>query len=106
MNSPWGIRIIVEETVQKVYELDPHNRAHEDYYKFIGLALNGQAPADPVLGKRAKNGAEVEPPPHGLSPVTERTVLTKLTTLETENGVPRFEIVRTQTTIQQKPVKA
>ena len=96
--------VIVEETVQRVYHLDPENPDHVEFFDTLRNAvIDPSVLPSPILGKRSKKGAQVHEPP--LAPLEERVVLTGLTLLNRVDGVPVHEVRWTNTTVVTKPVK-
>lgn len=106
----YGLRIIVEETVQRVYDFDTEaaNFGQELYYETVTQSVfdPSRGPVPPELKKRAKKGGAPVKPPSDLKLIGERTVTTAVTVLDTKDGVPFREVKRTPTTVTSKPVKA
>lgn len=109
------VKIIVEETVQRVYLLDPDSRATLEFveglkgivtgqlFEGIPMAFEKNPPA--VLGHRAKKGAV---PPALLrahpSEVEWRRLAAVTIVIPDEHGNPSLEQKFTPTTVTQKPV--
>jgi hypothetical protein len=104
-----AVRVIVEETVQTVYDLDPHNPVHEAVFN----RLAGGIHADPVepppqIGRRvAKGGCPVLVDERECLAAAGHKTYTRLTVLELGNdGVPHTERVYSRTTTLMRPVKS
>jgi len=101
--------VIVEETVQRVYHLDPEKPSHVLFFDYLRRGViaeeNFVAPS-PILGKRSKKGAPIVVRPPALKHLEERTVMTGLTLLSRHEGVPYEEVKWTNTTVSSKPVKS
>ncbi len=109
------VLVIVTETVQHVYLMDPEAAASAEAYQALPRLLHGsileslpifdKPPA--VLGKRAVKGV---PMPGLLQKHTETARYSRFTgvtfVLPDEHGDPSLEVKATLTTISQKPVKA
>jgi hypothetical protein len=100
------VLLIVEETVQRAYLLDPDDLHSRD---ILGLfrhrilqPAKGFVPA--LIGKRAKKGAD--PMIEGLPVQAELRRMTGITyVIPDDVGNPSIEFKFTPTTGQQKPVK-
>lgn len=101
--------VIVEETVQRVYHLDPENPEHVEFFDRMRVGVITEerfvAPA-PVLGKRSKKGAPVVDAPKSVAMLEERTVLTGVTLLNRADGEPIHETKWTNTTVTSKPIRS
>ncbi len=110
------VMVIVEETVQHVYLMDPESVDTAEAFHALPRLLSGtiveglplgRTQAQVLLGKRAKKGAPMPLLLQKHSQETEFRRFTGLTmVLPDEAGNPAEEIKVTPTTIQRKPVKS
>lgn len=112
--GPDVVTIIVEETVQRVYEMSPEDPETGMVLNTLRAILLTDASENPfhqpkppaTLGKRAKKGREMPSFMRPKTPVAEWSRYTGLTyVLPNEDGVPAQEVKATMTTISSKPLK-
>ncbi|AXQ69934.1 hypothetical protein HOU03_gp334 [Caulobacter phage CcrSC] len=103
------LRIIVEETVTRAYDLsvdaDPSHFAYVDALSYNVSDPDVRYIPAALKGYLSKGGEPVELPV-GLRPSSELTRITKVTQLACDDGEPFHKIVRTPSTISAGPVRA
>lgn len=117
MSAPHDkVMVIVEETVQHIYLLDPDKIGTREVYEALPRLLQGdileglpmlsdKPPA--VLGKRAKKGVPMPGLLHKHSKHDTYGRFTGVTfVIPDEHGKPSLEVKATPNSIQTKPVKA